>query len=103
MIVMMAVTETEMMTGMAMGEKENGVLEMMTDMVGTETHMAVMGTGTTEMMIAMAEMATGMTTIVPEAEVLMIISMAQEVEALTAIGTVLMKMRVNILQGFSSL
>ena len=103
MIGMMADMETEMKSGMDTGERENGVLEIMTDMVGMGTHMAVMGTGTAEMMTALAEMATGMMIIVEEVEVLMIINMAPGAEALTEIVTALMKKMVNSLPGLSTL
>lgn len=102
---MMIVMEVEMRTGMVMGEKENGVTEMMKDMVGMQIHMAVMVidmAGT--MRTAMAEMVIGMKIIAEGVEVLMVINMGQqEVEALTEIENVALKMMVNIHLGLSTL
>lgn len=85
--------ETEMMIEMAMGEKENGVLEMK---IGT----AVMETSMVEIMRSdMAEMGTGMMTTVEEVQVLMIISMGQEVEVLIEREILQMRMTGNILPG----
>ena len=97
MIVMMAVMEVEMMTGMVMGGKENGALEMMTVLVGMGTHMAVMEIALAEIrMNALAEMVTGMMITGEEVEALMTTSMTQEVGALIERGTVLMKMMATI-------
>lgn len=101
MIDLKADMETEMMTGMAMGEKENGVPETMIDMVGMENHMAVRGTGMVEIMRSgMAEMGTGMMTTEEEVKALMIIIMGQEVEVPIEIGILQMRMMANILPGF---
>lgn len=98
MIGMKAVLETEMMTGMAMGEKE--ILEMMTDMVVMENHMAVRGTGIVEIMRrGMAEMDTRTMSTEEEVKALMITSMGQEVEVLIEKGVRQMRMTANTLPG----
>lgn len=94
---MMIDMETEMMIGMAMGEKENGVLEM-------KIGMAVMETGMVEIMRSdMAEMGTGMMTTEEEVRALMIISMGQEVEVLIEREILRMRMMGTILPGLLSL
>lgn len=81
--------ETEMMTGMAMGEKENGVPKMM-DMLDMENHMAVRETGMVGIVRrGMDEMGTGMMTII----------IAQEVEVLIGIEILQMTTMANILPG----
>lgn len=95
--------ETEMMIGMAMGEIENGVLEMRIDMVGMGNHMVVMETGMVEIMRSdMAVMGTRMM-ITKEEVKMMIIIMGQEVEVLIGREILLMRMTANILQGLLSL
>lgn len=90
---MMIDMETEMMIEMAMGEKENGVLEMKIDM-------AVMETGMVEILRSdMAEMGTGMMTTEEEVQVLMNINMGQEVEVLIEREILQMRMMDNILPG----
>lgn len=82
--------ETEMMTGMAMEEKENGVPEMMIDTVDMENHMAVRETGMVGIVRrGMAEIGTGTMTII----------IAQEVEVLIGIEILQMMMMANILTG----
>ena len=101
---MMIDMETEMMIGMAMGEIENGVLEMRIDMVGMENHMAVMVTDMVEIMSSdLAEMGTRMMTTKKEVKAMMIIIMGQEVEVLIKIEILQMKLMSNIHPGLSSL
>ncbi|KAK6122885.1 hypothetical protein DH2020_043351 [Rehmannia glutinosa] len=85
------------------GEKENGVPEMMIDMVGLENHMAVRGTGIVEIMRSvMAEMGTGMMTTEEEVKALMIIIMGQEVEVLIGTGVAQMRMMASTLPGYGT-
>lgn len=101
---MMIDMETEMMIGMAMGEKENGVLEMRIDMAVMENHMAVKVTGTVEIMRSdLAEMGTRMMTTEEEVKAMMIIIMDQEVEVLIEREILPMRMMANILPGLLSL
>ena len=96
MIVMEVVMGTEMMTGMVMGEKENGATGMMNIIVDMGSHMVMMEIAMVEILVnATAEMVTGRMITGEEVKAATITGMDQ-LGVLTKKGTELMKMMVKI-------
>lgn len=100
MTAMKAVMGAGMRTQMGMGEKENGVLERMTDMASTATPVTRIRIIMVESLkSAMVEMDTRIIVLVEEVRMEMTTIMVREVEALIEGETAPTRMMANILLG----